>query len=60
VILSSANNLDEVAHNLFAGLRQLDSYAVDVILARSYAKEGIGLALHDRLLRAAEGRIIKV
>ena len=33
---------------------------VDVILARLPDKAGLGLALHDRLLRAAEGAVIEV
>lgn len=56
----SLNDLDQVAHNLFARLRDLDSQDVDVILARAFAQHGIGRAIHDRLLRAAEGKIIQV
>lgn len=49
--------LDEAARNLFAGLRTLDAKNVDVILAHGYSREGIGAAIWDRLLRAAEGRV---
>ena len=50
----------QAAERLFAGLRALDNAGVDVILARLPAKSGLGLALRDRLLRAAEGEIIQV
>lgn len=51
---------DEIAAHLFAGMRQLDSAGVDVILARGYERTGIGAALWERLLRAAEGRIVRL
>ena len=50
----------QAAERLFAGLRALDKANVDVILARLPATRGLGLALRDRLLRAAEGEIIQV
>jgi L-threonylcarbamoyladenylate synthase len=51
-------DLDQVAKRLFAGLRALDGHKVDVILARGYPTHGIGLAIRDRLIRAAAGRAI--
>ncbi len=60
VVLGSLNELEAVARHLFAGLRDLDSLGVNVILARAYPPTGIGLAIRDRLLRAAEGRLIQV
>ncbi len=50
----------QAAERLFAGLRALDKARVDVILARLPEKRGLGLALADRLLRAAVGEIIEV
>jgi len=44
------------AKNLFAELRRLDAEGVDVILCVLPAAEGIGLAVRDRLQRAAGGR----
>lgn len=60
VILGSLNDLEGVAHNLFAGLRELDASGVEIILARAYPPVGVGLAIRDRLLRAAEGRLIQL
>ncbi len=48
-----------VARRLFAVLRSLDAQHPDLILARDFPREGLGLAVHDRLVRAA-GRIIDV
>jgi len=43
-----------LAHRLFAGLRQLDAAGVDVILCPLPPPEGLGLAIQDRLLKAAK------
>lgn len=51
---------EQMASNLFAGMRALDSAEVDVIMVRAPEQVGIGLALYDRLLRSAEGQIIEV
>lgn len=45
---------------LFAALREFDQRGVQVILARLPAAGGLGTAIRDRLIRAAEGRIIRV
>ena len=48
------------ARELFAALRDLDASGVDVIFASSPGSAGLALAIHDRLTRAADGRIKKV
>jgi L-threonylcarbamoyladenylate synthase len=60
VSLGSLADLDGIARRLYAGLREIDALNVDVILARGYPQTGIGLAIGDRLTRAAEGRVIMV
>jgi L-threonylcarbamoyladenylate synthase len=52
-MLSSSGNLEEAAKNLFAAMRELDKLEVDVILAEEVPDEGIGMAINDRLRRAA-------
>jgi L-threonylcarbamoyladenylate synthase len=50
-----------VASRLFATLRELDASGVDLILVRGVeARDGLGVAIQDRLRRAAAGRVVKV
>ncbi len=53
-------DLDGAALRLFSALRSLDSRGVEWILARAPDTTGVGLAIGDRLLRAAEGDVIDV
>src|SRR5271157_2222627 len=53
----SADDLTHVAANLFAGLRTLEEAHVQVILCRNFGDQGLGLAIRDRLLKAAGGRV---
>jgi len=54
------DDVETVSKRLFDGLRVLDLQGVDVILTRDFGREGLGAALWDRLVRAAEGNVIKV
>jgi L-threonylcarbamoyladenylate synthase len=58
--LGVAADVEGIAARLFAALRALDMQAVDVILVRAPARGGLGDAIYDRLLRAAEGQVIRV
>ncbi|MFM7056372.1 MAG: L-threonylcarbamoyladenylate synthase [Planctomycetota bacterium] len=51
--LSSEQDLRICAANFFAGLRDLDSSGLDVIIGRLFPEQGLGRALNDRLRRAA-------
>jgi L-threonylcarbamoyladenylate synthase len=51
--LGPDDNIERIAHSLFAGLRALDEQEVDVILTRDFGNSGLGLAINDRLQRAA-------
>jgi L-threonylcarbamoyladenylate synthase len=51
--LSSSKNYQEAAVNLFSFLRELDEADVDVIIADLLPEQGLGLAINDRLRRAA-------
>ena len=53
-------NAEQAALRLFAAMRALDHAGVELILVRAPDKHGLGLALWDRLLRAAEGTLIEV
>jgi L-threonylcarbamoyladenylate synthase len=60
VTLGPLHDLSKIAQHLYHGMRKLDVRKVDVILARSYPQQGIGAALRDRLVRAAQGKVITV
>ncbi|KPU62622.1 hypothetical protein EP1X_07965 [Thermococcus sp. EP1] len=51
---------EEIARNLFKALRELDKSGVEIILAEGIAEHGLGLAVMNRLKKAAGYRIIKV
>jgi len=58
--MGSFANMEKVANNLFAIMRNLDRCKVDYIFAMAPPREGIGLAVFDRLLKAAGSKIIEV
>jgi len=45
--------MSEAAANLFAAMRRLDDGAVSQIVAVRVPEHGLGLAINDRLTRAA-------
>ncbi len=57
--LGAAAAPEQVAAALFAGLRTLEAASVQVILCRSFGEHGLGLAIRDRLLRAAGGKVYR-
>lgn len=52
-VLSASGNLDEAAHNLYKALHRLDSLKLERIIAERVPDVGIGIAINDRLERAA-------
>jgi L-threonylcarbamoyladenylate synthase len=59
ISLGSRNNIEEVAKNLFETLRKFDDNAVDYIISEGFNEDGIGLAIMNRLRKAAGFDIIK-
>ncbi|HKF35374.1 MAG TPA: L-threonylcarbamoyladenylate synthase [Ktedonobacteraceae bacterium] len=57
--LGNAADPAEVAAALFAGLRALEEAHVQVILCRNFGDQGLGLAIRDRLLKAAGGKVYR-
>ncbi len=57
--LGSRDDLNLVAARLFAAMRALDAQEVDVILARGFGSAGLGLAIEDRLTKAAGGQVVE-
>ena len=58
--LGDAGKPEQIANNLFAGLRDLEDRQAQLILCRSFDGSGLGLAIRDRLLKAAGGKAIRV
>lgn len=58
--IGSSSDLETQAQTLFTALRDADSFGVDVIYAHLPDKSGIGLALYNRMIRAAAHTVIKV
>lgn len=48
-----------IAAGLFAALREFDALGIDVILAEGIEQKGVGLAVMNRLLKAAAYHVIK-
>ena len=59
IIYSLGKTPEQIAAKLFAGLRTLEEASVDAILCRSFDAQGLGLAVRDRLLKAAGGKVIR-
>jgi L-threonylcarbamoyladenylate synthase len=56
ISLSPSGDLAEAASRLFAGLRALDRPEFSAIAVMPIPEQGLGLAINDRLARAARGR----
>ena len=54
--LSTSGNLREAAANLYAGMKALDQLGVETICVMPIPNHGLGVAINDRLQRAAAPR----
>lgn len=53
VVYRLGSDLSSIARHIYAGLRWLDGQGVDLIVCRDFGESGLGLAINDRLRRAA-------
>ncbi len=60
VTLGAGDDLAAVSRRLYAALRELDAEGLDVMLAHTFGTNGLGLAIWDRLRRAAGGTLQRV
>ena len=58
--VGSHDSLAEVAHNLFRVLRDFDDAGVDMIYSESFSSQGEGMAVMNRLMKAAGHHVVKV
>lgn len=60
VSLGRRSNMDEIARNLFETLRSFDDKDVSLILSESFEEKGVGIAVMNRLKKAAGFDILTV
>ncbi len=58
--LTYGNTADEQAHYLFERLREFDEMGAKTVYARCPSKDGVGLAVYNRILRSAGFNLIKL
>lgn len=58
--LGSRKNLSNIGENLFKTLREFDNENVDIILSEAFEEKGLGIAIMNRLKKAAGFDIINV
>lgn len=58
--LDMGESLEEVSRNIFTLLRKVDSYNVNLVIIEGVKKEGLGLAIMNRLIRACEYNYIEI
>jgi L-threonylcarbamoyladenylate synthase len=59
-VCGSLDDLESIAHGLYAALREFDEAGADFIVAQACPEDGIGAAIMNRLRKAAADRIIHV
>jgi len=58
--IGSLSHPDTVARELFAALRRMDDEDVEVMLCEAISTDGIGLAIMNRMCRAAAFHVLDV
>lgn len=58
--LAMGDTLEEISNNLFTLLRKVDQYKVELVIIEGVEKEGLGLAIMNRLLRACAHNYIEI
>lgn len=56
--LTYGKDSSEQAHNIFSKLRELDDIGAKKVFVRAPSKDGVGLAVYNRLIRAAGFEVI--
>ena len=59
-VISYGSDASSEAHNLFDRLRSVDELGCDIVFARLPDKQGIGLAIYNRIIKAAGYEIIHI
>ena len=59
-VIDMGETLEEITKNIFKILRKVDLYNPDIVLIEGVQKEGLGLAIMNRLIRACEHNYIEI
>lgn len=59
-VIDMGQTLEEITKNIFKILRRVDPYNPDIVLIEGVEKEGLGLAIMNRLIRACEHNYIEI
>lgn len=54
------DTLEEISHNIFKLLREVDEKNADIVIIEGVRKEGLGLAIMNRLIRACSHNYIEI
>lgn len=60
ISVGSKDNYEEIAKNIFSALRKADNVKPEIIIIEGLKKEGLGLAIMNRLLRTCEYDYIEI
>ena len=58
--IDMGGTLEQISKNIFTLLRKVDSYNVDLVIIEGVKKEGLGLAIMNRLIRACDHNYIEI
>ncbi len=58
--LDMGESLEDISKNIFTLLRKVDSYNIKLVVIEGVKKEGLGLAIMNRLIRACEHNYIEI
>ncbi len=59
LVCGSRSNLNTVAHSLYDVLRSFNESDVDIIFSETFPQEGVGMAIMNRLQKAAGYQLLK-
>lgn len=60
IVVGSRNKKETIASNLFTAMRFFDEAKVNIILAEGIESDHIGTAIMNRMVKAADGKVIRV
>ena len=59
-VIDIGDTLDEIAKNIFTDLRKVDTFAPDIVIIEGVSRDGLGLAIMNRLIRACSNNYIEI